>query len=325
MKDPSMTGHDHGSRGGAHRLPIGPDADQGRLLAALGLILGFMAVEAVAGVLAHSLALLSDAAHMVADAGALLLSLVALQLAARPPAGGLTYGLKRAEILSALANGATLYLLAAAIVVEAVRRLLQPPAVQGASMLGVALAGVAVNLLVTWQLARAERRGLNLRGSYQHVLADLYAFAGTAVAAVVIIATGFVRADAIASLVVAGLMVRAGYGLVRDATRVLLEAAPAGMNTAAVARALEEHPLVVNVHDFHLWEITSGMPALSAHVLVRPGEDCHAVRRQLEQVLNRRFEIAHTTLQVEHVSTPERGRLLNVRPWSGPHPERGRA
>jgi cobalt-zinc-cadmium efflux system protein len=322
---PSVTGHDHGSWGGAHRPPIDPDADQGRLLAALGLILGFMAVEAVAGVLAHSLALLSDAAHMVADAGALLLSLVALRLAARPPAGGLTYGLKRAEILSALANGATLYLLAAAIVVEAVRRLLQPPEVQGASMLGVALAGVAVNLLVTWQLARAERRSLNLRGSYQHVLTDLYAFAGTAVAAVVIIATGFVRADAIASLVVAGLMVRAGYGLVRDATRVLLEAAPAGMNAAAVARALEEHPLVVNVHDFHLWEITSGMPALSAHVLVRPGEDCHAVRRQLEQVLNRRFEIAHTTLQVEHVSTPERGRLLNVRPWSGPHPERGRA
>ncbi|HZU19313.1 MAG TPA: cation diffusion facilitator family transporter [Candidatus Dormibacteraeota bacterium] len=284
-----------------------------------------MAVEAVAGVLAHSLALLSDAAHMVADAGALLLSLVALRLAARPPAGGLTYGLKRAEILSALANGATLYLLAAAIVVEAVRRLLQPPEVQGASMLGVALAGVAVNLLVTWQLARAERRSLNLRGSYQHVLTDLYAFAGTAVAAVVIIATGFVRADAIASLVVAGLMVRAGYGLVRDATRVLLEAAPAGMNAAAVARALEEHPLVVNVHDFHLWEITSGMPALSAHVLVRPGEDCHAVRRQLEQVLDRRFAITHTTLQVEHVSTPERGRLLDVRPRPGTHPERGRA
>lgn len=320
-----MTGHDHGSWGGAHRPPIDPDADQGRLLAALGLILGFMAVEAVAGVLAHSLALLSDAAHMVADAGALLLSLVALRLAARPPAGGLTYGLKRAEILSALANGATLYLLAAAIVVEAVRRLLQPPEVQGASMLGVALAGVAVNLLVTWQLARAERRSLNLRGSYQHVLTDLYAFAGTAVAAVVIIATGFVRADAIASLVVAGLMVRAGYGLVRDATRVLLEAAPAGMNAAAVARALEEHPLVVNVHDFHLWEITSGMPALSAHVLVRPGEDCHAVRRQLEQVLDRRFAITHTTLQVEHVSTPERGRLLDVRPRPGTHPERGRA
>jgi len=320
-----VTGHDHGSWGGAHRPPIDPDADQGRLLAALGLILGFMAVEAVAGVLAHSLALLSDAAHMVADAGALLLSLVALRLAARPPAGGLTYGLKRAEILSALANGATLYLLAAAIVVEAVRRLLQPPEVQGASMLGVALAGVAVNLLVTWQLARAERRSLNLRGSYQHVLTDLYAFAGTAVAAVVIIATGFVRADAIASLVVAGLMVRAGYGLVRDATRVLLEAAPAGMNAAAVARALEEHPLVVNVHDFHLWEITSGMPALSAHVLVRPGEDCHAVRRQLEQVLDRRFAITHTTLQVEHVSTPERGRLLDVRPRPGTHPERGRA
>jgi cobalt-zinc-cadmium efflux system protein len=317
-----VIGHHHaeGDRGHHHRL--GPDTDRGRLLFGLCLIVGFMVAEVVAGVLAHSLALLSDAAHMVTDAGALLASLIALRLAARPPAGGLTYGLKRAEILSALANGVTLFVLATAIVFEAVRRLVQPPEVQGSLMLGVALAGVAVNLLVTWQLAKAERRSLNVRGSYQHILTDLYAFIGTAVAAVAIIATGFARADQIASLLVAGLMVRAGYGLVRDATRVLLEAAPAGMNASQVAQTLSQHPLVVDVHDFHLWEITSGMPALSAHVLVRPGEDCHAVRRQLERTLDQRFGISHSTLQVDHPSTPEAGRLLQVQAPEGVRQER---
>jgi cobalt-zinc-cadmium efflux system protein len=312
-----VIGHHHAERDHAHHHRLGPHTDRGRLLFGFCLIVGFMVAEVVAGILAHSLALLSDAAHMVTDAGALLASLIALRLAARPPAGGLTYGLKRAEILSALANGVTLFVLATAIVLEAARRLVQPPEVQGRLMLGVALAGVAVNLLVTWQLARAERRSLNVRGSYQHILTDLYAFVGTAVAAVVIIATGFARADQIASLLVAGLMVRAGYGLVRDATRVLLEAAPAGMNASEVAEALSQHPLVVDVHDFHLWEITSGMPALSAHVLVRPGEDCHAVRRQLERTLDQRFGISHSTLQVDHPSTPEAWRLLRVQPPEG--------
>jgi cobalt-zinc-cadmium efflux system protein len=167
-------------------------------------------------------------------------------------------------------------------------------------MLGVALAGIGVNLLATWQLARAERRSLNIRGSYQHILTDLYAFIGTAIAAVVILVSGFDRADAIVSLLIAGLMFRAGYGLIGDAVRVLLEAAPRGMRPDEMVRAMTQHPLVVNVHDFHVWEITSGMPALSAHVLVKPGEDCHAVRRELEATLDRRFGIDHTTLQVDH-------------------------
>lgn len=306
---------------GHHHPRMGPDTDRRRLRFALCLIAAFMAAEVVAGILAQSLALLSDAGHMVADAGAILLSLIALRLAGRPPAGDLTYGLRRAEILSALANGVALFVLASVIVVEAVRRLVQPPAVQGGLMLGVALAGVVVNLLVTWQLARAERRSLNIRGSYQHVLTDLYAFLGTAVAAGAIIATGFGRADPIASLVVAALMVRAGYGLVRDATRVLLEAAPAGMDAARVRQAIAQHPLVVDVHDFHLWEITSGLPALSAHVLVRPGEDCHAVRRQLERILDQRFHVTHTTLQVDHVNVPDHRRLLQVQPPEGLQPE----
>jgi cobalt-zinc-cadmium efflux system protein len=309
-----------------HHHHVGPDADRRPLLVALDLIVAFMAAEVTAGLAAGSLALLSDAAHMVTDAGALLLALVALRLAGRPPAGGLTYGLKRSEILSALANGVTLFVLAAVIVFEAIRRLLQPPQVDGRLMLGVALAGIAVNLLATWQLARSRRRSLNVRASYQHLLTDLYAFLGTAVAAGVIIVTGFVRADPIASLLVAALMVRAAYGLVRDATRVLLEAAPAGMSAPQVAQALARHPQVVDVHDFHLWEITSGMPALSAHILVRPGADCHAVRRELERTLSQRFGISHSTLQLDHSRTPGEG-LITVQPArapGAPRPARGR-
>jgi cobalt-zinc-cadmium efflux system protein len=302
--------HDHGQRPHWH-LP-GPGADRGRLLVALGLILGFMVAEVVVGLAAGSLALLSDAGHMVTDAAALLLSLVALRLAARRPRGGLTYGLKRAEILSALANGVLLFVLASVVTVEAARRLVHPSAVEGGPVLAVALAGIAVNLLATWQLAKADRRSLNIRGSYQHVLTDLYAFGGTAIAAVVIMATGFHRADALASLLVAALMCRAAYGLVRDAARVLLEAAPAGMNAAEVERAIAANPRVQDLHDFHLWEITSGLPALSAHVLVPPGEDCHAVRRELERMLEQRFHVAHTTLQVDHAGEHGRRGLAAV-------------
>lgn len=300
--------HDHGPGGHHHSISAG--AERGRLIFGLALLVAFMLAEVVAGIVGHSLALLSDAGHMLTDAGALALSLVVIGLAARPPSGGLTYGLKRTEILSGLANGITLLVIAALIVYEAIRRLVSPPTVDARLMLGVALAGVVVNLVITWQLAKAERRSLNIRGSYQHILTDLYAFAGTAVAALVILVTGFDRADAIASILVAGLMVRAAYGLLRDAVRVLLEAAPEGVVPEEVAAAMRTHPSVANVHDLHVWEITSGFPALSAHVLVRPGDDCHAVRRDLEQTLERRFKIEHTTLQVDHVARAE---LINPR------------
>lgn len=290
--------HDHGG----HRHPVSPDADRTRLAIGLALLVAFMAAEVVAGIVGRSLALLSDAGHMLTDAGALALSLVVIGLAARPPRGGLTYGLKRTEILSGLVNGVTLLVIAALIVYEAIRRLVSPPDVDAGLMLAVALAGVAVNLAITWLLAKAERRSLNVRGSYQHILTDLYAFAGTAVAAVVILLTGFDRADPIASILVAGLMLRAAYALLREAVRVLLEAAPAGLRPQEVAGAMAEHPSVENVHDLHVWEITSGFPALSAHVLVRPGDDCHAVRRDLELLLDQRFGIEHTTLQVDHVN-----------------------
>lgn len=300
------TPHIHHAHGGAphsHGIRVGPGADGRRLAFALGLILAFMAAEVIAGLVSHSLALLSDAGHMLIDAAALALSLVVIRLAARPPAGGLTYGLKRTEILSGLANGVTLFVIAALVVYEAAHRLVNPPRPSGVTIVVVALAGVVVNLVAAWQLSKADGRSLNIRGSYQHILTDLYAFLATAIAGAVILLTGFTRADALASLVVAGLMVRAAYGLVREAGGVLLEAAPSGMDAAAVATAIRSVDRVVSIHDFHLWGITSGEPALSAHVLVAEGEDCHDCRRQVEEVL-RGFGITHTTLQVDHVNEP---------------------
>jgi cobalt-zinc-cadmium efflux system protein len=283
-----------------HAHAVTADTNRRRLALALALIVAFMAGEVVVGILANSLALLSDAAHMLTDAGAIGLSLIALALAARPAGGNLTFGFKRAEILSAQANGATLVVLAGLILYEAIRRLVEPPDVHGWAVLGVALAGIAVNVVATWLLAGANRENMAVEGSFQHIVTDLYAFIGTAVAAVVIITTGFMRADPIASLFVAALMLHAAYGLLKDSGRVLLEMTPEGMSAAEIGRALAAHPDVVEVHDLHIWEIATGFPSLSAHVLVRPGDDCHGVRRELETVLHDRFGIDHTTLQVEH-------------------------
>lgn len=262
--------------------------------------------EIVAGVLATSLALLSDAAHMLTDAVALALSLAAARLAARPARGVMTYGLGRAEILSAQANGITLLVLAALILYGAITRLGSPPVVQGWVVLGVALAGIPVNLLAVRLLAgdRGGERTLNLEGSYRHVLTDLYGFIATAIAGAVIIATGFARADAIASLLIAGLMIYGSYGLLRASGRVFMEAAPAGLDPELIGRTLAAQPGVVEVHDLHVWEVTSGFPALSAHVVVRAGEDCHQLRRALQQLLEEQFDLHHTTLQVDHEAAP---------------------
>ena len=283
-----------------HRDAGGGDADAWRLAAALCMVALFMAGEIVVGVLAHSLALLSDAAHMLTDVGAIGLSIVALYLARQPSEGRLTFGLKRAEILAALINGAALLVLAGVVVFEALRRLSSPQSVQGVAVIVTAAVGIAVNVAVIWQLSRANRRSLNVEGSFRHIVTDLYAFIGTLVAGVVIVTTGFARADAIASLVVAVLMVYAGVRLLWQAGRVLMEAAPAGIDPEQIGRALADHPHVVNVHDLHVWEVTSGFPSLSAHVLVHPRDDCHAIRLELESFLHEHFGIDHTTLQVDH-------------------------
>jgi cobalt-zinc-cadmium efflux system protein len=294
--------HDHGA----------PERDSRRLSIALGLILALMAGEVTAGLLADSLALLSDAAHMLTDAGALVLALLAARLARRPAGGKFTFGFRRAEILSAQINGATLVGLGVLIVIEGVRRLVEPPDVDGLPVLLVAVAGVVVNLAATRVLSGSERRSMNVEGAFQHVLTDLFAFIATAIAGAVVLTTGFDRADGVAALVVAALMLRSGYGLLRDSGRVLLEAAPKGLDPQEVGRALASQRHVVEVHDLHLWEVSSGFPTLSAHVLVRPECDCQAHRRELAELLRERFGIEHSTLQVEHVG--EEGVPLEIEP-----------
>jgi cobalt-zinc-cadmium efflux system protein len=190
------------------------------------------------------------------------------------------------------------------------------------AVLIVALAGVAVNLVVAWVLARGsgEERSLNLEGSYRHILTDLYGFGLTAVAAVVILATGFRRADAIASLLIAALMLHGGWGLLRASVRVFLEAAPSDLDPDSIGHALAAHGGVVQVHDLHVWEVTSGFPALSAHVVVRAGEDCHDLRRRLQTMLEERFHVHHTTLQVDHEAAAQAPLQIEVTPSTAPAP-----
>jgi cobalt-zinc-cadmium efflux system protein len=304
--------HDHHSHGTDADTEVRP------LAIALVLILVFMAAEIVVAVFADSLALLSDAAHMLVDAAALGLSVWAARLALRPPGGRMTFGFRRAEILSAQANGITLLVLGLAIFAEGVRRIVSPPTVHGGLVLVTATVGAVVNVLALWQVARANRANLNVEGSYRHLLTDLYAFAGTAVAGLVILLTGFDRADPIASLFVAASMLAAAVPLLRASGRILLEAAPEGLSPEEIGSAVRSHAGVTDVHDLHVWEISSGFPALSAHVLVRQGEDCHGIRRELEGILHERFGIDHTTLQVEHAQDE----LLSIRPLRSIHPDR---
>jgi len=287
--------HDH-----AHSHVPSRDAERGALKAALALIVAFMVVEVAVGVFASSLALLSDAAHMLTDALALALSLAAARLAVRPAGGVMTYGLGRVEILSAQANGVTLLVLSVVIVIDAVQRLISPPTVDALPMLIVALVGIPVNLVAARILAGGSERSLNVEGSYRHILTDLYGFIATAVAAAVILIAGFDRADAIASLIIAGLLLHAAYGLIKESGRVFMEAAPAGLDPDKIGRTLASQPGVVEVHDLHVWEVTSGFPALSAHVVVHAGDDCHELRRTLQRVVQDRYDIHHTTLQVDH-------------------------
>ncbi len=316
-------GHAHAHGGHSH----GPsrETERGALQAALALIVTYMVAEVVAGALASSLALLSDAAHMLTDAVALAMSLAASRLAQRPAGGAMTYGLGRAEILSAQANGVTLLVLGVLIVVDAIRRLVSPTGVEGVPVLVVAIVGIAVNLAAAAILARgsdpAHPRSLNVEGSYRHIITDLYGFIATAVAAGVIIATGFHRADAIASVIIAGLLLHAAYGLLKQSGRVFMEAAPEGLDPQEIGPVLAAQPGVVEVHDLHVWEVTSGFPALSAHIVVQAGDDCHERRRELQRLVGDRFGIDHTTLQVDHEAGPQPPLQIEVRGRvTGAHP-----
>jgi cobalt-zinc-cadmium efflux system protein len=294
-----------------HAHGLSEEADARRLGGALALIVAFMVAEVVAGIVGSSLALISDAGHMLTDAIALALALAALRLAQRPPGGSFTYGLRRAEILSAQINGITLLLLGLLIVYEGIRRLVEPPDVEGGLVLIVALVGIAVNLIAARMLAGAERRSLNIEGAFLHIVTDLFAFIATAIAGALILIWGLDRADGIASLLIAALMLWAAYGLLRESGRVFMEAAPKGLDPRAIGEALVHEAGVVEVHDLHVWEVTTGMPAISAHMIVRRDADCHEARWRAARLLADRFGVEHSTLQVEHEA--EDG-LLQIEP-----------
>ena len=289
------------SRQGRRRGSV--ETDRRLLIVALALLIAFMAFEVGAAVFANSLALLADAGHMLVDVGAIACSLLAINLAARPETGSHTYGLKRAEILAAAANGIALVVVAALVTFEAVGRLVHPETVDGVVLIVVAAVGVAVNLAATVTVSRANRQSLNMEGAYRHILTDLYGFAGTLIAGIVIVATGFDRADAVASLVVVLLMLGAAVRLLRPAVRILLEATPEDIDLEEVRRHLVELPEVQSVHDLHAWTLTSSLPILTAHVVVtdecfRTG-DAGRVLDHLQDCLSGHFDVAHSTLQFE--------------------------
>lgn len=290
--------HDHHGRSVA-----GAETDRRRLWWALVLIVGFMAVEVVVAALSGSLVLFADAGHMLADAGALAGSLWAIRLAQRPATHAWSFGLERAQILAAAVNGLSLVVAGVLILVEAVRRLVHPPPVDGLALVVVALAGIAVNVAATWSLSGANRSSLNVEGAFQHILTDLYAFIGTVGAGAVILALGLRRADPVASLLVVALMLKAAWGLLGRSGRILLEGTPETVDLDEVRQHIFELPEVVSVHDLHAWTLTSDLPVLSAHVVI--ADQCLTdgsaaqVLDRLQACLTGHFDVEHSTFQLE--------------------------
>ena len=289
--------------GDGHAHGTSAETDRRALTFALVLLVAFMAFEVGAAIYANSLALLADAGHMLVDVGALALSLLAIGLAARPETGSHTYGLKRAEILAAAANGLALIVVSALVTYDAIVRLVHPGPVRGGVLIVVASVGVVVNMVATLTMGRANRRSLNMEGAYRHILTDLYGFIGTLIAGVVIVTSGFDRADAVASLIVVALMLKAATALLRPALRILLEATPEDIDLDEVRRHLMELPEVRSVHDLHAWTLTSSLPILTAHVVVT--DDCFTtgeagrVLDHLQECLSGHFDVEHSTLQFE--------------------------
>jgi cobalt-zinc-cadmium efflux system protein len=290
--------HDHGHQ-------VGPDSDRRYLIITLVLLIVFMAFEVTMAIVSHSLALLSDAGHMLADIGAIAGSLLALRLARQPETGSHTFGMKRAEILAAVGNGITLLVVSALVTFEAIERLAHPIAVHGTTLIVVAGVGVVVNVAATMTLARANRTSLNVEGAYRHVLTDLYGFIGTVVAGIVIVTTGFGRADSIASLIVVILMLSAAVKLLRPGLRILLEATPEDIDLEEVRRHLLDLDEVASVHDLHAWTLTSSLPILTAHIVVT--DEC-ITRGEVGRVLDHlqgclagHFDVEHSTLQLEAI------------------------
>ena len=266
----------------------------------LGLTTAFLVVEVVGGLITGSLALLADAAHMASDSASLALALFAFWLSGKPPTPNRSFGYKRAEILAALVNGVTLVAISIWIFVEAYRRIVEPSEILGGWMLIVAAAGLVVNFVGALVLLRSGGESLNLQGALRHVFADALGSAGAMTAAGIILLTGWRYADPLISVLIGLLVLGSSWKLLRDSVNILLEQTPSGIDATEVGSKMAGVPGIEEVHDLHIWTITSGFPALSAHVLVGHDEDCHARRRDLEELLAHEYGIEHTTLQVDH-------------------------
>lgn len=310
-------GHEHKHEGHSHGPGAWRETDRRALLIAAGLTAGFMLAEVAGGLLTGSLALIADAGHMLSDSFSLFLALGAVALASRPVTPKRTFGFKRAEILAALANGILLVLVSVWIIIEAIGRIGDPPEILGGWMLAIAVLGLIVNLVAARVLYDSSGESLNVKAALRHVLADVAGSVGVILAALVIMLTGWELADPIVSIVISVLIAASAWSILRDSVDVLLEAAPPGLDTEEIGYSMAALPGVEQVHDLHVWQITSGLPMLSAHVLVSADADCHAIRRRLEAQLREDFEIDHTTLQVEHLASQD---PLTIEPIGGPDP-----
>ena len=285
--------HDH-----FHGTHTGRKAQRKRMRWVLGLTAGFMAAEVVGGILANSLALLADAGHMFTDVGALALSLVAMRLAQKPPSPTKTYGYVRLEILAALINGAALLVIAVFILLEAWERAQTPPEVDGPLLLGVAGGGLVINLIGAWLLHDHAGESLNVRGAYLHILGDLLGSVGAILAGILILTKGWMMADPIISVVIALLILVGAWRLVREATDVLLEGAPRDLDVEELVEDLNSIQGLEELHDVHVWTLTSGFVAMSGHGVI---DDLSMHRRILDEInakLNARG-ISHVTFQLE--------------------------
>ena len=294
--------HDHGPGGGRESRRA---ANRTRLAWTLGLTLTYMVAEVVGGYLSDSLALMADAGHMFSDAGAIALSLFASWISQRPPTRQLTYGYHRAEILAALANGATLIAIAIVIFIEAARRLSSPEPVAGMLMLTVAAGGLLVNIVGMMILHAGKDENLNIRGAWLHLLTDALGSVAALVAGGLIWAFGWYWTDPVASIAIGLLVIYSSWDLVKQAVAILMQSAPSHLDLDAVEAAMCEVRGVSEVHDLHIWTITSGMDSLSAHAVLLPGHEQQSALEQLRVILHDRFGIEHVTIQIDPPNQPE--------------------
>lgn len=302
--------HGHGPGGHSHGLDARRAGNRSRMRVALLLNLAMLGVAVVGGLITGSLAVLADAGHVLSDVGAIALGLLGASLAARPGDGRRTFGLQRSEVLAALVNGVALVVIAVLIAVAAINRLSDPPGIEGGGVLAIGLFGLAGNAAATWVLMGGNREDVNLEGVLRHSFADALGSLAVVVSGAVVLATDWLQADPVAGLVVAVLILLSSVRLILEPLEVLLESAPAGLDVDRLGRELCDVSGVTSVHELHVWTVTSGFVALSAHVVTAPGNDRDAVRRELEFLLRDRYDIEHSTLQMEE-RVPE-GTLIQM-------------